>query len=259
MQTEQISLHGYTVEIAQDECPENPFENWDFEPPLLTYYGGRRGYAKAYNDAPDTWGEILQLIPEPEDVKNCLTAILPECPSDEELEEWSGQGWRALAEDKLTEKYGSGPSGWRSACDWFELAESLLNYAGIPCLYEQSNGYSQGDSTLCLVVLTSEWLKKTGCKAENASEICKGTIELYSAWAWGDVYGVSKILAPGPLDEDGEETEEEELEHGSCWGFYGSNHEKSGLMDHVRDAIECHERHQKQEAENFTAALCSLE
>jgi len=24
----------------------------------------------------------------------------------------------------------------------------------------------------------------------------------------------------------------------SCWGFYGHNHEKSGLMDYVQDSVE---------------------
>ena len=37
------TIDGYTVTIEQDEYPENPFEAWDCEPPLLTYYGDRHG------------------------------------------------------------------------------------------------------------------------------------------------------------------------------------------------------------------------
>ena len=59
---EHITIDGYTVTIEQDECPMNPFEEWDCEPPLLTYYGGRHGYFKSYN-GPESLGEIIDLIP----------------------------------------------------------------------------------------------------------------------------------------------------------------------------------------------------
>ena len=71
------------------------------------------------------------------------------------------------------------------------------------------------------------------------------TIELYSAWAWGDVYGVSEIV-----DEQGNE-----LEDGSCWGFYGTDHEKTGLLEHAKSVIDCHIAHQEKETANLVAAF----
>lgn len=99
----------------------------------------------------------------------------------------------------------------------------------MPCHQTQSNGYSQGDSVLLLAVATPEWRKKAGAPDDCADQ-CKAACELYAAWAWGDVYGIMEITDP-----DGDE-----LEHGSVWGFYGSDHKKSGLLDSALDSIACH-------------------
>ncbi len=138
--------------------------------------------------------------------------------------------FRQAFAEALEEQVGRKPEGWRDAKQWFETAESLLTEAGIPCLYQESRGHCRGDVTSCLVILTDEWFAKTGCNRANAKEICQRTVDLYSAWAWGDVYGVSEITDP-----DGNE-----IEDAPCWGFYGSDHETSGLLAHARSIIECH-------------------
>jgi hypothetical protein len=265
MITDTIEYKGYKIEIAQDEGAKNPFEAWDCEPPLLTYYGGRHGSAKTYNDAPESWWDVLRLVLKEDWKRGWRVDFLKEfiIPLGVSMREFAEEARRVGELDAcaeiLRDKLGAKPEGWGAACEWFEMAESLLKYAGIPCLYEQSNGYCQGDSTLCLVVLTPEWYEKTGAPKQNAEKDCKGAIELYSAWAWGDVYGVSEIIAPGPVDEDGDETDGEEIEDASCWGFYGSDHEKSGLLEHARDSIDYHIKKQAEEAETLSAALCSAE
>ena len=257
MQTEQISLHGYTVKIAQDECPENPFEAWDCEPPLLAYYGSGRNSFRAYNEAPCNWWDVLRALPA--SVFHCKNrvAFLRRFVLQD------GDSLREYAEDKrrigdldamaerLGDAYGEKPHGWGSASEWLETAAAILEYGGITCHFTESHGYCQGNSTLLLAVATQEWRDKAGfTPGEPLPDGClESACELHGQWQWGDVYGVASIE-----DENGEE-----IPDGSCWGFYGSNHEKSGLLDHARNAIQCHERHQKQEAENFTAALCSLE
>lgn len=61
------------------------------------------------------------------------------------------------------------------------------------------------------------------------TEVLRGTIDLYGAWAWGDCYGY--IIERVHLDDDGDVDDEltEELE--SCWGYYGSDHGDSGLEE----------------------------
>lgn len=254
MQTEQINLHGYTVKIEYDQCAENPFECWDCEPPLLAYYdSGRHGF-KAYNDAPETWYDILALLPasifERGQRVPFIRKFLRNSPRDFTRSYLADFGnvkdaIAACLEDEL----GGAPHGWRDATEWLKTAAAILEYGGIPCHFTQSNGYSQGDSTLLLAIGLPSWVEKVGVSFDSVPSQLESACELHGQWQWGDVYGVAEIL-----DSNGDE-----IPHGSCWGFYGSNHEKSGLMDHARNAIECHERTQEKEALHLSAALCSLE
>ncbi len=84
----------------------------------------------------------------------------------------------------------------------------------------------------------------------------EGTADLYGDWAWGNVYGyvIEKLVRPTtcfecdaelPVDAEAEcldclaeiEEEWEDIEHGSCWGYYGDDHDKSGLEGAALDAI----------------------
>ena len=260
MQTQQISLHSYAVKIAQDECPENPFEAWDCEPPLLAYYDSGRHGLKAHNDAPKTWHAILALLPASIFERKNRVAFLRRFVlfPGESVRDFAKNArdaglydLREAMAENLIARFESRPHGWSNAIEWLETAAAILEYGGIPCHYTQSNGYSQGDSTLLLAVATQEWRDKAGfTPGEPLPDGClESACELHGFWQWGDVYGVASIE-----DENGEE-----IPDASCWGFYGSDHEKSGLLDHARNAIECHERAQEKEASRLSAALCSLE
>jgi hypothetical protein len=61
---ETETYKGITINIHSDDSPANPFEEWDCEPPLLTFYGGSGGSLKAYQNAPETAYSILALLPE---------------------------------------------------------------------------------------------------------------------------------------------------------------------------------------------------
>jgi hypothetical protein len=238
------------INIHLDQLAENPWQMWDCEPPLLTFYDRS---VNAYENAPETLREILHLLPAETWQKHkrvdFFRAIMADKFGKKELAgeiRRQGSTFEAVAE-LLSAEYGEKPHGWRSAQQWFEMAEAILKLAGIPCLYEQSNGYSQGDSTLCLVVLTPEWFKKSGANPEQAEAICKSAFDLYSAWAWGDVYGYTCE------DENGEE-----IEDASCWGFYGSDHEKSGLLESAREQINAHLAARDKETADLEAALCAF-
>jgi hypothetical protein len=82
-----------------------------------------------------------------------------------------------------------------------------------------------------------------GAPPETHKAGMESAIELYGQWAWGDVYGYTCE------DESGED-----VGHG-CWGFYGSDHNKSGLLESAQDQIDCHLEAQAKEAESFTAAF----
>ena len=239
---------GYKIEIRQDMDAENPFEAWDCEPPLIAFYGGRRSSASSYQGAPEDWYDILRLMPDAVWKRGQRVAFLKRF-FDSTLREFAEEKRRvgdveALAE-MLGDQYGRKPEGWRSAIEWFEMAEALLTWGGISALSTQSTGYCQGDVTLLLVVASPDWLDKTGVQPEHVQSQLEGAAELYGHWAWGDVYGVSSIEGP-----DGEE-----IEDASCWGFYGRDHEKSGLLEHAQSAIDYHIEQQRLSALNEPACL----
>lgn len=236
---ENLEYKGYQIEVRQDEFAENPFEAWDCEPPLITFYGGRHSQATSYQGAPETMAEVINLMPAAcfkRGQRVALIKVMLNCSMREFAEVVREYGDVQDAFSQLvTEQVGSKPEGWHSAIEWFEMAEALLSWAGIPCLNTQSNGYCQGDYTLLLVILTPEWMMKN-INPEHTAECMQGAADLYGAWAWGDVYGISAIRVPGEDEDDNGE----EIEDGSCWGFYGSDYEKSGLMEHARSAIDWH-------------------
>jgi hypothetical protein len=66
--------------------------------------------------------------------------------------------------------------------------------------------------------------KVTKKHKEWAYRIIESEMKCYDYYVRGDVYGF-KVE-----DENGEEID-------SCWGFYGSNHKESGLIEHAMDYI----------------------
>lgn len=265
MNTETIEHDGYKIEIAQDFSPENPFEARDCEPPLVTYYGGRHGYAKSYQGAPETIGDIVRLLPASmfergervKTIKANLNCTLREfVAASRDNRAWGiGPCFSNMGDCKevfisfAESQVGQEPEGWRDACNWFEFAESLLKQGGIACHHEQSNGYSQGDSTLLLAIATPEWIAKVGASPDSLPAQMKSACDLYSAWAWGDVYGIVSIHEI-VTDDEGNETEGEEIEDASVWGFYGRDHETSGLLESARDSIAHHKRAKAETALN---------
>jgi hypothetical protein len=249
MQHETIQLpHGYSAEIYPDESPENPFSAWDCEPPIAVL-NWQRYHAKLENYA----GNDLNLV--------TLLSFIP-------AEKWEGPEWRRAImravpfhlediTDAIQDNRGSfrdaieslvnslRPSGWSEWVEYFDAMEAVAALAGIPCHYTQSNGHSQGDSALVFVAALPAWVELAGAPADTLAEQCKTAADLWSAWAWGDVWGVARIISP-----DGWEVEE-----ASCWGFYGS-HEASGLLDHCRDIIQTHQWETEQEAAESHAMAC---
>lgn len=233
--TETELIDGYTITIATDDCPENPLSAWDCEPPTLTYYES----LSEYNDAPSI-GDLVALIPSIHFARHNRVKLIREF-LNLSLREFAvgrlNHGWdwdtsvRDYFADELVEQCPKPSSshdyGWGTATEYFDLLESLAKLAKVPCYNGRSNGYSQGHSALVIVFATKEWVAKVGAPEHTLAAQCEGTFDLYSAWAWGDVYGIESITDP-----DGEE-----VEGCSIWGFYGSDHEKSGLLDNARGSI----------------------
>jgi hypothetical protein len=232
MNTETLELpHGYTAKIATDDCPMNPFTDWDCEPSIAVFNLGRhRGAIDNYKGDELNLTTLIDCLPSEawtsrQGKRAIMSALDPIAPQDVILEHM--RGYCETFEDAIRNiVYESAPSSWGEATDYFDAMEYVAKLARIPCHSGQSNGYSQGDSALVFTAATPEWRERIGAPLESAAAQCKAGFDLWTAWAWGDVYGVAAIIRP-----DGEETGE------SCWGFYGTDHEQSGLMTFCREAV----------------------
>jgi hypothetical protein len=249
MQNEIITLpHGYTAEIAVDEYPENPFAAWDCQPPIAVLafgYGLKR--VENYDGHALDLPTLLDLIPEEKwesrEGKREIRDALPFELAGLWAEMIETRSFRGAIENLVASL---SPSGWGEWVEYFDAMQNLAAVAGIPCHLMESCGHSQGESALVFVAALPAWVKETGTEPEHQNAACDAAAGLWGAWAWGDVYGVARILSP-----DGEE-----VEGGDCWGFYGFNHEESGLLDHCRDVVRCHRRELVQERAEAHAAAC---
>jgi hypothetical protein len=75
------------------------------------------------------------------------------------------------------------------------------------------------------IYVTKEKLKEEGLDDKTKEEIYKyleGEVETYDNFLTGNIYGYN-------IEETGD----------SCWGFYGYDHEKSGLLEYAKSSIDC--------------------
>lgn len=157
------------------------------------------------------------------------------------------------ADDDLSER-----SRLEAECELFKLA-------GIRAYLDTTSGYCQGDEAEVLVVALPANVEKFGDSTEHyrqeakadpairdvmlrnpagvdawieaqiTERMLKSTVDLYGAWEWGDVYG---YVVAREVELDDDEIELEELE--SCWGYYGSEFDESGLEEAAIEAAEGH-------------------
>jgi hypothetical protein len=225
------------IRIIHDSSPQNPFEDWDCEFPLMWDGGRNKGddyskggidkYLKYYltdNQITRHLRKILSMIGVEWEVFN---ANYP-------LGDWT----KAQRVDEVQE--------WLS--EWLE--ESLNNRAefctefGIKHYFGRSTGYSQGDCVDVFICWTPEYGETTGVKYKDVDdESLESSKKLFDNWMWGDVYGFileeCKSYAKIPMEKfkegDIEEFEEEEEweEIDSCWGFFGDKWMENGMSDHI--------------------------
>jgi hypothetical protein len=226
MTEETIEYRGYTIDVVRDEFAANPFTDWDCNPPLLASHG-RDGVTEygLDTDLPRLTREQIRAnakdIAEHLNCKTLLRAVRL-------YEPFSVLGQDSVeAVNNAIAEYASGL--YRNGSDHFSLLAECWRWAGYQALDTCTTGYCQGHYADVLVVATPEWLKEVGLDPTDTERIQKnleGAAELYGHWCWGDVYGY-QITGP----------EREELDD-TCFGFYGIDHEASGLLQDARSVID---------------------
>lgn len=233
---------GYRIRAVVDEDPIDPFKDHDGHWPLWAF-SGRNHQARFAVDV-----EMLFDLFSPEQLVHDQRAIA------------DALGWASipeLMEAYMTEEpvvYCRDPDVLRDAfeqtlddCsvrDILDRAVELLALVGVPYHHTTSHGYSQGDWAELLVIGTPDCVRKfgldtTGWDAARWEKELRLTADLYSAWAWGDVYGYivekrADFLEP---DDDPDDFEDSWEEIDACWGYYGRDFAESGLEGAAMEVV----------------------
>lgn len=242
-----VGEYLYKVVVRQENDPDNPWEAWDNQPPMVSVCG--RNFVNNYGDA-DTpelnkltkemvinnhevidhaLTPLFECMDEPDDPQSVLEMIygnkIPEQfhPNADPLDVIRGE---------LEYNYISG----RMDTEMIDRLEEVWNWLGVQTWNTEVHGYSQGDWCRVLMVATPEWLEKSGLK-DASEEVIEGQLvsasKLYGHYMFGDVYLCEIVRLE--KDKDGEVVGEDYIE--SCGGFYGPDFEASGLADYAREVL----------------------
>ncbi len=230
MTNETIEYKGYTISIHRDDIdPGNPFDEWDTLPSTLVLTPGCGGtlHARTYGNAD------MDYLPEltNKQIRDNTTDILLETDTKSLLNLITKHARMYL------NNYANGTEAVNEALQTFydeqsysdklEFVGSVYGWSGVVTLNTSVTGYTQGAYAELLIVADEMFLNYTGATITEPEEL-QYVADLYAAWAYGDVYGYTIT------DSKGNDTEL------ACWGFYGANHNESGLLENALPDIDCH-------------------
>lgn len=224
MKVKTEKYNGFKIKIYVDEDAQNPFEDFDGEPPIAVYYDGRiTEYSTQYGNV----SEVPELTHKQIMDNKADILEMTETTSLLELARDGGQYSYKAVEciNYAIQQFIEGEYTSKR----LELLKKAYDWAEIPCYLGTTRGYSQGDYAEALVVGTNQWLEATGVTEENIQKQLKYAVKLFGYWSWGDVFGYVV-----------EKVEKTDSVVGSCWGFYGDDLEESGLLESARSAIDYH-------------------
>lgn len=265
----------YRIRAVLDQMPSNPFLDGDMNWPIVVRSPDSRHDLHTYLFGEESNGSKfdMDMFSDTALIHNQIhIAKLLKWRVGEAIEAYC----TGLEEEWSDRKYCNDPGLLRDAFEQvvadqdmsrqLEIHEELFKLAGWPT-YRTVTGYSQGDWAEVLVVATPEAVEKFGTDIEHfrteakampeirtidparwpewiedkAAELMLATTaKLYGWWAFGDVYGhivERRCVGESFDDDDGTDEEWEELPDGSCWGYYGPDHDQSGLEESALGCI----------------------
>jgi hypothetical protein len=128
--------------------------------------------------------------------------------------------------------------------DYISLPLYLYDHSGITM---NTGGFScKWDSGQVGLIFVSKekvrneygWKNLTTKRVKKIESYLKGEVETYDYFITGQVYSYK-------VEED--DIEDEDSINECCGGFLGYDHEKSGLLEYARNAIDCHIKYKEEE------------
>ena len=234
------TYRGINIEIENDDIAENPFEVWDGCMPLITN-SGRHGFISDYSK-----GDIVNYLRDYltyNQVKRNHKRIIDMMNKDVDSRfHYTYEDFKAdYPEDRTEHLKDTLLYEFLDTNDFDNLEKFCIEF-GIKHYKGTSTGYSKSDWADVFMCWTPEFEKITGRTYESIDEKdFENALDLFSAWAWGDVYWYN--------------IEDEENHVGSCGGFYGDDHDKSGLLEGAKSEIDYYLSTKKKERENKLKTL----
>ena len=210
---EAIEHRGYTINVYPDFNAPNPAEQWDCAPTIIFRPHSHHGEGLTTYGADDYSLELTR-----EQIRENIDNIKMLFEVDRLLAlrpyhyDFFGDSATVAINSLLLEHSELGAA---------ELCEVLV-LCGYPCDY---SSLRDGDA---IAVLTPHFFQATGCKNEfeTNKRNLESALHLFTSWAEGSVYGFEVVR----------EDEDEAVD--SCWGFYGYDHQKSGLLDAAKSSVD---------------------
>lgn len=201
------------IKLVHDEIPENPFDDWDTEYPLMSDIEDySRGDIDSY---------LLDFL-NFEVVKNNLVSLLK--MTDYTLEEFRDDyPLDVYNDDERIEILIDILENW--LIDDIKHRAVFCREFEIKHYHDTSRGFTKGDASEVFICWTPEFEEATGLTYDKATvRDMKSSFKLFTQWAWGDVYGFRVE------DEEGNILD-------GCHGFYGTDWKNNGILDHIMDEI----------------------
>ena len=170
-------------------------------------------YADDSNDSPREWSNLGRIV-------SFHRRYRLSDKSEEDLKSDSFNGWKEL-EDYLIKERDAG----------IVLPLRMYDHSGISLSVESKYPFNDvwDSGQVGFIYATNKDIKSEGVSSDKVIEILKGEIATYNQYLEGDVFGFVRIKEI--KCECCSNIDEENVD--SCWGFYGSDIEENGMLDHL--------------------------
>lgn len=226
---EEIEYRGHTIKIYLDDAPESPRE-WDNLGTMLCshkrYNLGDEQIDDWYISHADSWEDALALYIWNEYFISATEGTVPDRAFFDKM-------YKVDAEDEWVYlEYEDVPNeeGMRLLWNWmvqnmaflplymYDHSGITINTTGFSCLWDSRQvGYIY----VAPDKIKKEYGEVTPDTIKKAENVLRKEAEIYDDYVTGAVYGYS--IDDGDI--------------GGCWGFYGYDFEKNGLLEAARDDI----------------------
>lgn len=226
---ETIEYRGFNIKIYPDFDPLNPIDEWDWFGTMVTWH---HNYQLGHEQPTCDPNEFLQQL-----------AIDADPSIEETIYHWeTAKGWVALSRIYGSDAPDQSDKRIKALIDkalakyYIILPLYLYDHSGITI--RTSPFHCPWDSGQVGFIYTSiesikkEYSKKKMSKKirQKAIDLMVGEVEQYDHYLTGSIYGYQIE----PTDKNKSIKCDD-----SCWGFYGYDNEKSGLLEMSKNAIDC--------------------